>query len=133
MQPLSVIMFDIDHFKSFNDKYGHAIGDEDLRSIAKLTRQSLRPTDIVGRYGGEEVANILPKIHQESDYYVAERLRQQIETVPVQSTDGALTVTISLGVAQMREESKNVEQLLDEADMAMYCAKEGGRNRVAMA
>lgn len=133
MQPLSVIMFDIDHFKSFNDKYGHAIGDEVLRSIAKLTRQSLRATDIVGRYGGEEFAIILPKSNQATAYDVAERLRQQIETVPVQSTDGALSVTISLGVAQMREESKNVEQLLDQADMAMYCAKEGGRNRVAMA
>lgn len=133
MQPLSVIMFDFDHFKSFNDNYGHAIGDEVLRSIAKLTRQNVRASDIVGRYGGEEFAIILPNTKQTTAYDVAERLRQQIESTPVESTSGALAVTVSLGVAQMRAASKNVEQLLDEADMAMYRAKESGRNRVVIA
>ncbi|MGB0386767.1 MAG: histidine kinase N-terminal 7TM domain-containing protein [Ardenticatenaceae bacterium] len=132
-EPLSAIMFDIDHFKSFNDNYGHAIGDEVLRCVANTTRQSLRGSDVIGRYGGEEFAIILPDTDLSIAYKVAQRLRKQVESHSVQTIYGPLSVTISLGVAHITPEVTTLAHLLEQADQALYCAKKNGRNRVAMA
>ena len=132
-KPLCAIMFDIDHFKRFNDNYGHAIGDEVLRHVAQVTEENLRGTDVIGRYGGEEFAIILSQTKLSTAYHVGEHLRRMIESYSVQTVDGPLSVTISLGVSQITPELSTLADLLDQADQALYCAKEAGRNRVAMA
>jgi len=131
--PLSAIMFDIDHFKKFNDNYGHAIGDEVLRRVAKVTRQHLRGSDVIGRYGGEEFAIILPQTPISTAYNVAERLRCKIESNLVDTIYGELSVTISLGVGHVTPTVSTLANLLDQADKALYRAKEAGRNRVEVA
>ena len=132
-EPLCAIMFDIDHFKRFNDNYGHAIGDEVLRHVAQVTEENLRGTDVIGRYGGEEFAIILSQTKLSTAYHVGEHLRRMIESYSVQTVDGPLSVTISLGVSQITPELSTLAHLLEQADQALYCAKEAGRNRVAMA
>jgi diguanylate cyclase (GGDEF)-like protein/PAS domain S-box-containing protein len=126
--PLSLIMFDIDHFKQVNDTYGHATGDMILQMIARRCRQHLRETDIFGRYGGEEFVVLLPLTDLANARLVAERLRQEAAKVGKDAkVDG---VTISLGVAAMDQHCKDPETLLDQADKALYAAKDSGRNRV---
>ena len=132
-EPLSAIMFDIDYFKKFNDNYGHAIGDEVLRRVAQATRECLRGSDVIGRYGGEEFAIILPQTQISIAYKVAERLRRKVETNLVDTVYGKLSVTISLGVGHITPTVSTLANLLEEADQALYRAKAAGRNRVEMA
>jgi len=126
--PLSLIMFDIDHFKRVNDTYGHAKGDVVLQTIAQRCRQQLRETDIFGRYGGEEFVVLLPLTDIESARRVAERLRQ--EAIAAGEETGVAGVTISLGLTTLDHDCSDPESLLDRADKALYAAKEAGRNRV---
>jgi len=127
---LSVIMFDIDHFKKFNDTHGHDQGDRVLQSVARTFREALRKYDLACRYGGEEFVGILPNTTVEGAWSVAERLRKDIEETVV---DG-LRVTISLGVATYPElEFSSPDALLEAADQALYRSKEAGRNRTTRA
>lgn len=128
--PLSVIMFDVDRFKRFNDEHGHDQGDRVLQAIAASLRQALRKYDLACRYGGEEFLAILPGTAAEGAFSVAERLRRDVEEC---SVDG-LKVTISLGVATVPDILAGApEDLVAAADSALYRAKAGGRNRVEVA
>ena len=125
--PLTIVLFDIDHFKAINDSYGHAIGDEVLVRIAKLSQHLVRTDDMVGRLGGEEFVWLLPEVKAAEGAKLAERLRDAIHG---QSGEGGLPpVTISVGLASRRGE-ESAEELLARADGALYAAKNGGRNQV---
>ena len=125
LRPLSVLYLDIDHFKSLNDRYGHAAGDQALRSLARTVNQLIRAQDLVGRIGGEEFAVLLPDCPIDDAIESAERLRQALSRIA--RPDGWLTV--SIGVAQ-RLESEDLASTLHRADMAMLTAKQAGRNAV---
>ncbi len=128
-EPLSVLMFDVDHFKKFNDTHGHDQGDRVLQAVAELFRDSLRRHDIACRYGGEEFFGILPATPSTGAMAVAERLRLAIESAEV---DG-LRVTVSIGVACAPEmRAGNAPELVELADAALYQAKRNGRNQVRL-
>ncbi len=126
---LSVVMFDIDHFKTVNDKYGHNVGDEVLRRIAQAVQPRMRTTDQFGRWGGEEFVVILPQTGLDGAKILAESLRALIEALEF---DDGLKVTASFGVAARIDETE-VSDLIDRADQALYASKDGGRNQVTMA
>lgn len=135
-RPFSVIMMDIDHFKSYNDNYGHGAGDECLQRVARALAESLtRPADMIARYGGEEFVAILPDTDGAGAMEVAERLRGAVEALGVKHeySSAAEVVTLSLGVAHLvpPADAQGVAGLLKRADEALYQAKESGRNRVA--
>lgn len=133
-KPLSLIMTDIDHFKKFNDTWGHQTGDLVLREVAKCVRQSIRETDIAARYGGEEFAIILPETDLEGAAQFAERLRIKVENTSCQGPSGPLKVTISLGVASFPyNKVETTQELIKLADEALYVAKRNGRNQYKIA
>ncbi len=131
--PLSCIMFDIDHFKGFNDTYGHAAGDAVLKVVAKTAADALRSTDVAARIGGEEFLIIAPNTKESDAESVAERLRKSIESLAVQYEEHTLRVNISLGVAGLSTGVQGAEHLVKLADDALYEAKNGGRNRTCVA
>lgn len=130
-EPLSVLMIDIDHFKRFNDEWGHAAGDFVLFGVAQVMRERLRPTDLLARYGGEELTAVLPKSDAPGAVIAAERVRRAIAFTPFEMQDGTVlpNVTISIGVAEARA-GFSAAKLLAKADEALYRAKRNGRNRV---
>ena len=133
---LSLIMLDIDHFKPFNDNYGHGRGDECLIKVAELLKQVVnRPGDLFARYGGEEFVAILPETDAEGGQQIAEAMRKAVEqaAIPHGFSPTADVVTISLGVVSQRVVSVSGVTLLEQADKALYLAKESGRNRVVIA
>lgn len=130
-EPLSVMMVDLDHFKHVNDTYGHLAGDQVLQAFARRTLDCVREADVVGRYGGEEFALLLPDTDLEHAADLGERLRQAIAGQPVITEAGEIPVTVSVGVAQYPPQAElNSDDLFHLADQALYTAKEGGRNRV---
>ena len=131
-RPLSALILDIDHFKQFNDRYGHAIGDRVLRDVAQLIHSALREGDILGRYGGEEFSILLPETEAKSALAMAKRLITQVIGKPVQTESGELTVHLSIGVAEYGPETPTLHALINRADQAMYMAKDAGRNGVAL-
>lgn len=124
--PLSLVMLDIDHFKKFNDNYGHQVGDAVLSEVAALLRSELRPSDTAGRYGGEEFMLILPGTGQEGACALAGRVRARIEASPF--TAESLKVTVSGGAAQWNAEK--ITDFIQTADDRLYEAKRSGRNRI---
>ncbi len=127
---LAVLMLDIDHFKQVNDQYGHAAGDRVLSEFATLCTQSIRDTDLAGRYGGEEFFLLLPEIDLQTAILSADRLRMSIAAhVFVLSDTKRLSVTCSVGIAMYQPECDDLDQLLLRADQALYLAKRQGRNR----
>ncbi len=127
--PVSLIMFDIDHFKLINDTYGHLVGDKVLISIANTAASALREGDSLLRYGGEEFLCVLPGANQRDARMVAERMRMMVMDSVVKNLDQEIKVTISLGTASIpNPDISNSEQLIRLADEAMYMAKESGRN-----
>lgn len=128
---LGFVMIDIDHFKDFNDTYGHLLGDRILYEVAQILRENLRVHDIVGRYGGEEFALLMPETDMKGALVVAERYRKRIEDFMLLENERELKITISLGVATYpRADIKSVDDLIRMADNALYKAKKNGRNRV---
>jgi len=131
---VTVVMADLDHFKRINDTYGHLAGDSVLRHIADRLRISLRQYDTIGRYGGEEFLIVVPDCDGEQAVALAERVRLAVGSAPINTPDGMLDVTLSLGVASSQQFSgAGSEQLVGAADAALYRAKLGGRNRVELA
>jgi diguanylate cyclase (GGDEF)-like protein len=127
---LSLIMIDIDHFKAYNDKFGHPAGDVILRATAKRLLDQVRGLDTVARYGGEEFAILMPDTSFENAMIVAERVRKSFITKPVLGYDGNPTlVTISLGIASAPRHATESQVLLEKADAALYTAKRQGRNQ----
>jgi len=126
---LSVVLFDIDHFKAVNDRYGHDVGDEVLKRVAASAIEGLRSTDLIGRYGGEEFVIILPRTDADAALQIAERVRSRIEA----SRGGTQPkVTVSLGVATTQGDDTG-HVILKRADVALYAAKDAGRNRLRLA
>lgn len=128
-QVSTLIMFDIDHFKKVNDTYGHQAGDEVIRLTSKTLRNSIRTTDIAGRYGGEEFGLILIDTNAEQGQYLAERLRKKIAALKVGFEQQEIVYTISLGVAEIHADMGDHAQWINAADQALYQAKHGGRNQ----
>jgi two-component system cell cycle response regulator len=133
--PVSVMMCDIDHFKEINDVHGHLVGDEVLRQLSQRFRELVRPYDGVGRYGGEEFLIVLGGCTAEGLRRRAEELREGICRTPFSTKNGPIRISISIGAINVEDwvKSTPVEQLLREADAALYRAKAAGRNRVAYA
>jgi diguanylate cyclase (GGDEF)-like protein len=129
-RPLAAIMMDIDLFKQVNDSYGHSIGDQVLRNVANLSVNNLRKIDILGRYGGDEFAVLLPESDLDAALKVAERIRKSQENFLMPIGHHLVRVTVSLGIANGTRAVGNLESILKRADMAMYSAKQTGRNRV---
>jgi eukaryotic-like serine/threonine-protein kinase len=130
-RPLSLILFDIDKFKSVNDAHGHLIGDQVLRVLSDTVRKTTRATDIVCRWGGEEFLILMPEQGHDQAVATAERLRQDASNLVVVTPSGHLSLTISLGVASLkRQEDETLDSLIGRADAAMYEAKAAGRNTV---
>jgi len=131
--PLSISLVDIDHFKQINDTYGHLTGDEVLRNLAARLSGQIRSPDTLGRYGGEEFLVVLPNSEAKAAIEQASRLCQYIRTMQVESNDHVLSITISIGIAQYKIGEENWDQFLHRADLAMYKAKENGRDQWAVA
>lgn len=130
-RPLSLLMIDIDHFKAINDTWGHRTGDDVLQKVSQLIRNAIRDVDIVGRIGGEEFAAMLVETDVEQAMLVAQRLCTTVASIMIISQEGVpLRVTISIGLTGLKGRDINFDSLLNEADMALYSAKQSGRNRV---
>ena len=132
LRNFSLIFVDIDNFKVINDTYGHSAGDTVLKEIAQRLREAVRGSDIVGRYGGEEIVIGLLGANSKDAKRIAENLRLKIEEQPFQHQNNRLRVTASFGTASL-DKKMDTNQLIDAADKALYKAKEGGRNRVESA
>lgn len=129
--PFSLLMIDIDHFKSVNDTYGHPVGDLVLREITKLIEKNLRKTSSAYRYGGEEIAIILPNTDLKGAIQAAERVRKKVESYRIIIQEGSkIEVTISLGVSEYNDHMEDVAHLISRADKSLYQAKQTGRNKV---
>jgi diguanylate cyclase (GGDEF)-like protein len=127
---LSAIFFDIDHFKQINDQFGHDVGDQVLMAIAQRTRKNVRVFDIIGRYGGEEFAILLPETDIEAASALAARLCESLSMPPIATTGGEVAVTVSIGVSSLSLAIQNLDSLIKAADSGMYAAKQAGRNQV---
>mgnify|MGYP002066645285 CR=1 FL=1 len=119
-------MTDIDFFKSVNDRYGHATGDQVIKAVADVLKSCTRDTDLVGRYGGEEFCVVLPKLYLDKAAQIAERIRQAVE----KKSCSGVKVTVSLGVSSLELNTNKPDELINQADKALYAAKKSGRNRV---
>ena len=132
---VAVVMLDVDHFKSFNDRYGHATGDVVLQRVASCLQSSLRVSDLCGRYGGEEFCALLDAVSESEALELTERLRRNLQHMAGRGIreGGDLTVTASLGVCRSTSGPYDLAHMLKRADEALYAAKHGGRNRVEYA
>jgi diguanylate cyclase len=131
-EPLSIFLIDIDHFKKFNDDFGHGVGDQVLRLMAKVLRERVRETDLPARYGGEELIAVLPGAELATCHAIAERIRSSISECRItrRATGEILpNITVSIGVGQFQL-GESMADLIDRCDRALYLAKKSGRNRV---
>ncbi len=131
--PLAVIMMDVDHFKQINDRFGHLAGDEALRRLADVCRDEFRQLDVIGRLGGEEFAICLPNTSLLGAEQVADRVRQRIDQNEKPYKGLALKFTVSIGVASLDGNDRQITDVIERADKALYRAKRSGRNRVEIA
>jgi diguanylate cyclase (GGDEF)-like protein len=125
--PFSILLVDFDHFKQINDNYGHLMGDEMLKFLARIMLNEVRPEDVCCRFGGEEFVILLPRVQAEIAYKIAERIRMRMEFAenPLGSR-----VTLSLGIAGFPENGDNPTTLFEHVDQALYQAKQNGRNQI---
>lgn len=131
-RPLTLLTFDIDHFKQCNDTYGHLAGDQVLRQIAGVVHHRARAADVLARTGGEEFSMILPGTVLENAGTLAEAIRQAVADTVFRYEATTLSITISMGVAQWQPDMREADDLVKLADLRLYAAKHGGRNRVVM-
>ena len=129
---LSIVMIDVDHFKNFNDQYGHLTGDRILKRVGQIIRESIREIDIAGRYGGEEFCVVLPETDLDGALLAAERIRIAARDSVIKAYDHSVKVTVSLGVASFPSGGSQSDELLDNADWALYRAKALGRDRTVV-
>jgi two-component system, cell cycle response regulator len=130
-QPLSLALIDIDHFKKVNDTWGHAVGDEVLKSVSRIFQSSVRKADVAARYGGEEFAVIMPQTDLGDARSFAEKVRTLIGSESIPTAAGSIPVTVSIGISSIPENQlASPLEMVDAADKALYRAKEGGRNQV---
>ncbi len=130
--PAAVIMFDLDHFKKINDRHGHLAGDEVLRGICEVCRNTLRENDLLARFGGEEFIIVLPSTHAEPAAHTAERIREITASSLTRQFGFDQKVTISLGVSEFQASDEGYEEVLQRVDDAVYRAKDAGRDRVVV-
>jgi diguanylate cyclase (GGDEF)-like protein len=133
-KPLTIVLFDVDHFKAVNDNYGHHTGDEILKVVARLLAEEVRRHDVIARYGGEEFALLLAETDEAQAGILGERCRRKIENARFALSGSAFSMTVSVGIASYpREDVRKIEQLIALADKALYQAKEAGRNKTVIA
>ena len=132
-QSFAIIIFDIDHFKKINDTYGHTGGDIALKGISDIANEYVRSNDILGRIGGEEFLVILPNTSSKQAYDIAERIRQGIEKADITLGDEIVNISASFGISQLTQNQPNFNQIFHEADIALYQAKNSGRNCITLA
>ena len=133
-EPFAILVIDIDHFKNVNDSYGHLFGDTVIKHVAATCHESLRDTDYLGRFGGEEFIALLPKADQKSAIKVAERIRKLVETSSVEyDKDENINVTVSIGLSEYRSADNEITDVMKRADDRLYIAKNNGRNQVIAA
>ncbi len=128
----SLLLADIDHFKSYNDRYGHLVGDQILRNLGRIIKTNIRLIDLAARFGGEEFLILLPETDKIQAVNAGERIRKAIEIEKIKAYDEILNVSCSFGVAGFPQDSSELADLVDKADFALYQAKKEGRNRVCM-
>ncbi|MEW6102086.1 MAG: GGDEF domain-containing protein [Candidatus Omnitrophota bacterium] len=126
----SFLLVDTDHFKEYNDRYGHLVGDAVLGEVGKTIKENIRQIDFMGRYGGDELAVVLTETDKENALPVAERIRKAIENKKIRVYDEELNVTVSIGISAFPPDAKDTDTLIDRADIALYKAKQEGRNRI---
>lgn len=128
-RPLGVVLFDVDFFKRVNDTYGHSVGDAALKHLAELAKMTIRSADMVARYGGEEFVLLLPETGSEGATILADRLRRSVESTPLETENGPIQITISIGVYALEGDfSGNADEVMRIVDNALYAAKDAGRN-----
>ncbi|MCW8907534.1 MAG: GGDEF domain-containing protein [Sedimenticola sp.] len=127
----AVLLLDLDHFKKVNDRYGHDAGDFVLKRVSQLMQEQLRTVDVPARWGGEEFCILLPETGLEEALAAAERIRAGLAREPLDYQDGAIPITVSIGVTTLRADDHRIEDVIRRADAALYQAKRDGRNRVA--
>ncbi|MCK4519487.1 MAG: GGDEF domain-containing protein, partial [Candidatus Omnitrophica bacterium] len=125
---IAILMLDIDHFKKYNDRYGHLVGDSVLVRISEIIRDHTREIDLISRYGGEEFCLALPETDKEGAYAVAERIRVEVERENFMAEGEFTRATISIGIACFPDDGREAVQLIDMSDQALYEAKNSGRN-----
>ena len=132
--PLSIIFADIDHFKKINDEYGHAVGDLILKGFINVVNRAIRnDLDWVARYGGEEFIVVLPNSNSENSVKVAQRIQSKLAKTPIQVESTSLNITCSFGIASKSSETENYNEIINQADKALYLAKDSGRNCIKTA
>lgn len=129
----TILMLDLDGFKKVNDKHGHHTGDMVLKKMVELCKSQIRSTDVFARFGGEEFTLMLADTRKEEAIVIAERLRMELASIPVETEVGVLYFTVSTGVSEFSDEDENVEDMIMRADRALYMAKNSGRNKVCHA
>lgn len=130
--PFGFFMIDVDHFKRINDTWGHTHGDWVLTKIAEVCAQSLRPTDVIGRFGGEEFVVALPNISPDDAQIVAERLKKKVAELPLKEEMDELCPSVTIGIAITQTDEVDLKSLITRADQMLYSGKRDGRNRVVM-
>lgn len=130
--PFSLFMIDVDHFKKINDTWGHGHGDWVLSRIAEVCAHSLRPTDVIGRFGGEEFVVALPNTSADDAQIVAERLKEQVAELPLKEGMNKLCPSVTIGIAIAHVEEVDLDSLISRADKMLYVGKRDGRNRIVM-
>jgi diguanylate cyclase (GGDEF)-like protein len=128
----SFLMIDVDHFKDCNDEYGHLVGDVLLKEVSKTIKENIRQIDLMGRYGGEEFSIVLVETDKEGAKFAAERIRRSLEERHIRAYDEDLKATISIGISTFPSDAKNADELIEKADLALYKAKQTGRNKVCV-
>jgi len=130
---VSLIMLDIDRFKMFNDRYGHITGNRMLGEIARVLKENVRGVDTVVRYGGEEFAVVCPGMDSAEVAQLCDRIRKSIQITPLKMENGeAVSITVSIGIASYPRDAQNKSELISHADLALYDAKQQGRNKVCV-
>ncbi len=130
--PCALLALDIDHFKAINDRFGHAVGDQVLRAVAEVLKDAVRREETIARIGGEEFLLISPNLSLRDAVVAAERLRRQLEAAKIAAVGDSVALTVSIGIAVREAQMQLPEELINAADKALYAAKNGGRNRIAM-